>query len=209
MKRVLILFAHPALERSRVNRRLAAIAQEVDGVTVHDLYETYPDFDVDPAREQALLSQHDVIVMQHPFYWYSTPAILKQWQDLVLELGWAFGPGGNKLEGKILFTATSTGGRKPSYQPDGQHGMTMPQLLAPIDRTAKLCNMRYLAPFVVFGTHKMTPEEIRSHAENYRTLLRHFVKDQVDVEAATKICTLNSGNQIDASILTTTVTHDA
>lgn len=29
--------------------------------------------------------------MQHPFYWYSTPALLKEWQDLVLEHGWAYG----------------------------------------------------------------------------------------------------------------------
>jgi glutathione-regulated potassium-efflux system ancillary protein KefG len=66
--KVLLLFAHPALERSRVHRRLLAEAVSMDGVTVHDLYEAYPDFDVDVRREQALLSAHDVLVVQCPFY---------------------------------------------------------------------------------------------------------------------------------------------
>ena len=42
--RVLVLFAHPALEKSRVNRRLIRAAQGLEGVTFHDLYEAYPDF---------------------------------------------------------------------------------------------------------------------------------------------------------------------
>ena len=47
MAQVLILFAHPALEKSRVNRALVAAVQGLEGVTFNDLYEAYPDFDVD------------------------------------------------------------------------------------------------------------------------------------------------------------------
>jgi len=65
---ILVLFAHPAIQKSRVNRRLAAAARGVEGVTVHDLYETYPDFDIDVPREQSLLVLHDIVVLQHPFY---------------------------------------------------------------------------------------------------------------------------------------------
>jgi glutathione-regulated potassium-efflux system ancillary protein KefG len=83
------LFAHPVLERSRVNRRLVDAIRGLDGVTIHDLYETYPTMAIDARAEQELLLQHDVYVFQHPFYWYSSPAILKEWQDLVLEHGWA------------------------------------------------------------------------------------------------------------------------
>ena len=67
--RILVLFAHPALEKSRVNRRLVQAVRDLDGVTLHDLYEAYPDLDIDVAREQELLTLHDVIVFQHPFYW--------------------------------------------------------------------------------------------------------------------------------------------
>ncbi len=49
---ILILFAHPALRKSRVNRRLLAAARTVAGVPVRDLYEEYPDFMIDLKREQ-------------------------------------------------------------------------------------------------------------------------------------------------------------
>ncbi len=68
MVRVLILFAHPALEKSRMHRRLVAERPALPRLTFHDLYEAYPAFDIDVAREQALLVAHDVIVFQHPFY---------------------------------------------------------------------------------------------------------------------------------------------
>ena len=87
-------------------------------MTVHDLYEAYPDLDIDVAREKALLLAHDVIVWQHPFFWYSTPAILKEWQDLVLEFGWAYGPGGTALRGKLFVSAITTGGREAAYDAD-------------------------------------------------------------------------------------------
>ena len=41
-------------------------------------------------------SFHDVVIFQFPLFWYSTPPILKQWQDIVLEYGWAYGEGGTK-----------------------------------------------------------------------------------------------------------------
>jgi len=50
-RRVLVLFAHPVLERSRVNRRLLDAVKDLDGVTVHDLYETYPTMSIDVRRE--------------------------------------------------------------------------------------------------------------------------------------------------------------
>ena len=177
---VLVLFAHPALEKSRVNRRLLRVARELDGVTLHDLYETYPEFDVDAAREQELLAAHDVIVMQHPMYWYSTPALLKQWEDLVLEHGWAYGKGGDALAGKRFISAITTGGPEQSYQHDGFHGRTIVELLAPIAQTAKLCKMVCLPPFVTFGTHLMEESEIDRHVVDYERLLIALRDDLID-----------------------------
>ena len=53
MKKVLLLFAHPVLEKSRVNRRLAAAVRELKGVTFCDLYEQYPEFDIDVKRPKS------------------------------------------------------------------------------------------------------------------------------------------------------------
>ncbi|MFZ5475392.1 MAG: NAD(P)H-dependent oxidoreductase [Myxococcota bacterium] len=169
--KVLVLLAHPALFRSRVNRRLADVARAIPGVTVHDLYEAYPDFDIDVRHEQALLAAHEAVVFQHPFYWYSTPAILKEWQDLVLEFNWAYGPEGNALRGKRLLSAITTGGPERAYQPEGFNRFTIGQLLAPIDQTARLCGMTYLPPFVVHGTHRLEDPDIARAALDYRAAL--------------------------------------
>jgi glutathione-regulated potassium-efflux system ancillary protein KefG len=169
--RVLVLFAHPAFERSRVHRRLVQAVADLPGVTFHDLYEAYPDFDVDVPAEQARLAAHDLVVLQHPFFWYSTPALLKQWQDLVLEHGWAYGTGGHALRGKRLLSAITTGGGEQAYGPESLNRFTVRQFLAPIEQTARLCGMDYLTPFVVQGTHRLAEDRIAQAALDYRRLL--------------------------------------
>lgn len=85
-KDILILFAHPAYSRSLVQKALRRAVADMKNITIHDLYTHYPDFIVDPDKEQALLLAHDIIIFQHPYYWYSTPSILKEWQDIVLKI---------------------------------------------------------------------------------------------------------------------------
>ena len=112
MKRILILFAHPALQKSRVNKYLIENITDIESVTFRDLYQLYPEMDIDVKLEQELLIANDVIIFHHPFFWYSVPAILKEWQDLVLEHGWAYGHVGNALKSKWFFNALTTGGRR-------------------------------------------------------------------------------------------------
>ena len=181
MSRVLVLFAHPALEKSRVHRRLVARVPARLELTLHDLYEDYPAFDIDVEREQALLEAHDVVVMQFPFYWYSTPALLKQWEDLVLTHGWAYGAAGHALEGKRLLCAVTTGGRGEAYEPAGYNRLTVRQFLAPVEATARLCRMTFLEPWVVSGTHRLDLPEIEAHARRYGALLDALCEDR-DVE---------------------------
>jgi glutathione-regulated potassium-efflux system ancillary protein KefG len=169
--RVLVLFAHPSFSKSRVHQRLVDAVPDHPDLTFRDLYEEYPDFHVNVPAEQALLSSHDVIVFQHPIYWYSVPPLLKQWIDLVLEHGWAYGREGRALEGKRVLSAVSTGGPESSYQREGFHGRTLSEFLAPIERTVTLCRMEYLEPFVVYGTHRLSEEDVGHEAERYRSRL--------------------------------------
>jgi glutathione-regulated potassium-efflux system ancillary protein KefG len=188
MRRILVLFAHPVLERSRVNRRLLSAVRDVSGVTVHDLYDVYPTLYIDAKREQRLLLDHDVIVFQHPFYWYSTPAILKEWQDLVLEHGWAYGRGGTQLRGKITLNAITTGGPESAYHRTGYNRFTIRELLAPWDQTAHLCGMRFLAPFAVHSALRVACDDDVSHAsETYRQLIEALRDDRLDLERAATV----------------------
>ena len=187
MARVLVLFAHPLLERSRVHRSLIQHVPSGPEVTFHDLYEAYPKLDIDVKREQELLLEHDVIVFQFPFYWYSTPPILKQWQDLVLEHGWAYGSTGNALQGKTFGTILSAGGTEAAYCSAGKNRFTVRQLLAPIEQTAILCGMRYLPPLVIFGTHVLTEGQIVERGARYRALLDALVAGEPDEAERTRL----------------------
>jgi len=148
--RTLVIYAHRNPESSRVNRVLLNAAAALPQVTVHDLMANYGDFRIDVAREQRLLLEHDAIVFQFPLYWYSTPAILKEWQDAVLAYGFAYGSGGDKLHGKKLLIATTSGGPANAYQPNGNNKFTMDELLRPLQATANLTGMA-LQP--IFATH--------------------------------------------------------
>jgi len=193
-RRILILLAHPVLERSRVNRRLADAVKDLPGVTVHDLYEAYPSMNIDVKREQALLLEHDVVVLQHPFYWYSAPAIIKEWLDLVLEHGWAYGQHGKALAGKLALNVISTGGPDFAYRPDGFNRFTMRQLLAPFDQTFHLCQMKYLAPFVVHAAMRVeTDEDIKPHVRAYAALLASLRDGTLDLNQAMAAQRLNDG----------------
>jgi glutathione-regulated potassium-efflux system ancillary protein KefG len=191
-RRVLVLFAHPVLERSRVNRRLADAIRGLDGVTIHDLYEAYPTLAIDVPHEQRLCEAHDALIFQHPFYWYSAPAILKEWQDLVLRHGWAYGQGGVALRGKLTFNAISTAGAATAYRHDGANRFTVRELLAPWDQTAYLCGMRYLAPFAVHSALRVAgAEDAAPHARAYRRLIEAVRDDRLDLDAAAAVGELN------------------
>lgn len=171
MNKILILFAHPLFEKSRIHNALSQVIGVSENIAFHDLYETYPDFNIRIQAEQELLLHYDIIIWQHPFYWYSIPPLLKQWIDVVLEFGWAYGPGGEALKGKIIFNAVSAGGREEAYSDEGRNRFTVRQFLAPLEQTALLCNMHYIAPYVIHGTHLLTDNHISDYASEYQKLL--------------------------------------
>lgn len=191
MAKVLILFAHPVLEKSRIHVRLIRHLHALNGITFHDLYEAYPDFDINVQKEQRLLLEHDIIIWQHPFYWYSAPAMIKQWQDLVLEHNWAYGSEGRMLENKWILNAISMGGRKEAYSREGRNRYTVPQFLAPFEQTARLCRMIYLPPFVIHGTHKLLTTDMDLYAVQYEQLLLALASGRVSAEEIKSVTYLN------------------
>jgi glutathione-regulated potassium-efflux system ancillary protein KefG len=174
--RVLVLYAHPTHDASRVNRALRAAIEGTSGVTVHDLYEAYPDLFIDVRREQRLASEHDVLVFQHPMHWYSAPAIIKEWEDSVLENGWAYGAGGDRLRGKHFMQAVSTGGHPDSYRHGGKAHFTVPELLRPFEQMAHYCQMVCLPPFVTHDARIADEAAIAAQAKRYRALLEAITR---------------------------------
>ncbi|MGF1742126.1 NAD(P)H-dependent oxidoreductase [Vibrio profundum] len=184
-KKVLLLFAHPSHHKSEVNVPLFQAANQVPGVTTVDLYFEYPRFNIDINREQQRLLDHDIIIFQFPLYWYSTPSLLKEWQDLVLEYGFAYGEGGNKLHGKTFLCSITAGGKEEAYCAKGNNHFTLADFLQPIEQMVSLTGMTYIAPLVLFGSRTAVEEQrVQVHAERYQRLLEALISDQVDLNAA-------------------------
>lgn len=180
MKKILILFAHPAKSKSKINKALINAVKDLENVTINDLYDEYPDFMIDIKREQKLLDENDIIIFQHPFYWYQAPAIIKEWLDLVLEHGWAYGSKGKALKDKILLQAITAGGGAESYTEEGYNKHTILEFTSPFESIASTCNMEYQVPFTVLGIHRGLPEkEIRYHSERYRRFVAELRESSV------------------------------
>ncbi|MGE3975780.1 MAG: NAD(P)H-dependent oxidoreductase [Bdellovibrionales bacterium] len=178
MKKTLVLFAHPNHQNSKANRIIIERIRDLPNVTIHNLYEEYPYFFINVQREQKLLLEHDLIVLQHPFYWYSMPALLKEWLDVVLESGFAYGPGGNSLKGKRLLLSMTVGGPSDSYQESGYNHFPIESFLPLYIQTARLCGMHWEKPLMFFGSIRASQEAMEAHAEKVRDHLVTFSNKQ-------------------------------
>ena len=168
---ILIVHAHPYPQRSRAGRALLDAVRDLPRVEVRSLYDLYPDFDIDVAAEQAALTRADLVVWLHPLYWYSVPAMLKHWFDVVLLSGWAYGEGGNALRGKHCLWVATTGGQASSYASSGAHQVPFHEFEAPIRQTAQFCGMVWEPPLVLHGAQAVGEDEIAVAAAVFRQRL--------------------------------------
>jgi len=190
-KNILLLFAHPSQHRSEVNAAMFKLASSLDFVTTVDLYAEYPRFNIDIDKEQQRLISHDIVIFQFPLYWYSTPAILKEWQDLVLEYGFAYGTGGDALLGKTFLCAISAGGKKEAYCAQGYNHFNLRELLQPLEQTATLTGMEYLPPFALYSSRSASAENrISQHLEQWQNLLHALHQDKISSKNTQESITL-------------------
>ena len=118
-------------------------------------------------------------------FWYSTPSLVKEWQDLVLEHGFAYGAGGDKLADKCMILAVTAAGQKDAYTEAGYQKHPIRTFLTPLEQTARLCHMDFSAPYVLYGSlHAPLDGRVEAHARGYRMLLEAIRDDRYDLQAA-------------------------
>lgn len=168
----LIVFAHPSWQHSKANRTLIEAARQSPTVVVRDLYHLYPHGYINAKLEQQALENASAVVLQHPLYWYSVPALLKEWIDQTLTAGWAFGNNGTALVGKPWAHALTAGGSAATYS--AQNNMAIEQLLLPLEKTAVLCKANWLTPFSVLDADEQNATQMNAHAIRYRLWLEQL-----------------------------------
>lgn len=165
--KTLVIVTHPNIAESRINKAWIQELQNHSNITVHQLYQAYPDERIDVSKEQKLLEAHDRIIFQYPFYWYSSPPLLKKWLDTVLSYGWAFGPGGDKMQGKEIGVAISTYGSEESYHPKGANRFSIEELTYPMSATSNYIGARFMPIFSLSDVSNVTEEELEQSKTNY------------------------------------------
>ncbi len=159
-------------------RAAQALGQAGAHVEVRDLYALYPDYVIDVPAEQTAAEGADLIVWLHPLHWYGMPPLMKLWLDEVLTLGWAYGgsagSSGQRLQGKDLWVALSTGGTEEAYRPTGYNRYFFDAFLPPYEQTAALCGMRFLPPLVMHGAHHASEQELMDHVQTFTQRLSTY-----------------------------------
>lgn len=169
--KTLVIISHPDITESSSQQYLLSSVPENQAVTVHHLEKVYADGKIDAAREQALLLEHDRILFQFPFYWYSSPAMLKLWQDEVLEEGFAYGKRGTALHEKEFGLVLNIGIKKSDYQAGGREGFSISELTKPYQALALKTGMSYLKPLEIYQFAYMTEEQRMELLIEYQQLL--------------------------------------
>lgn len=175
MARIVIIHAHPYPNRSRAGRTLLSCVSGLEEVKVRSLYERYPDFSIDVGAEQAVLERAQLIVWQHPVYWYGPPPLLSLWFEKVLARGWAYGKNGDALRDKACLWVPTTGGDVDSYREGGMHGHSFDKFVPPLEQTARFCGMHWEPPLILHGSARATDEALRLRGLEYRERLRSFL----------------------------------
>jgi glutathione-regulated potassium-efflux system ancillary protein KefG len=179
-RKALVIYAHPYPSKSVVTKVLAADAQKLENVTFLNLYNTYPNFLINIEDQKKLVTEHSLVVFLFPIYWYSTPSLLKEWQDQVLEFGWAYGNTGKALHGKDFWIVASAGGNATSYTNSGYNRFSLNELLRPLEAMSHLCGMNYYEPFILSSARSVGANEVEAFSSRFTLHLNDYLNEKPD-----------------------------
>jgi putative NADPH-quinone reductase len=164
-----LLMFHDRPERSRTNRVLLDAVGAIQDITITDmgaLYKYPNEIDVD--IESARLLSADRLFLQFPIHWYSTPVLLKAWQDQVLTRMYYIDTAqGEQLNNLPFMVCATAGNFESAYTADGTNGYPLEDLLRPLQATAHRCGWIWADPFLLYRSNKMDDAELGRAAEDY------------------------------------------
>ena len=169
--KTLVIVSHPRIKDSYTQSFLKNAQSDFDQVTWHPLDQLYPDCRIDVTHERRLLINYDRIIFQFPLYWYSAPALLKQWEDQVLSRRLANANHGGYLRHKQFGLVVTLGLPLKSYQAGGGEHFSLSTLLTPYQAVARRAGMHYLPPFLIAQFFYQTPASEAKILVDYQNYL--------------------------------------
>lgn len=167
-----MILAHPKIEESIGNKIISELTNKNDNVEVRHLNALYPDFKINIKAEQTALLNADIIIFQYPLFWYSTPAILKEWIDQVFQYGFAFGKDGYLLKDKKVIVSITIGSGKQDYPKE-----TIDKILFPFQGLAAYCKMNYAGEVLSNNINNYTLEA----EENAKNIAKEHAEKLLDL----------------------------
>lgn len=176
--KTLVIVGHPQINDSGTQQFLKRAA-EFDTVKWHVL--TGESYDI--SAEQALLTQADRIIFQFPLYWYSAPAIFKDWVDQVFTRRFSYPSAQGALVGKQLGIAVSLGEAAKHFRAGETESASISQLMVPYQAMANKMGMSFLPTFIIDQFNYKTDKQksmLLIHYQRYltQTRLGHFQDDE-------------------------------
>ncbi len=144
MSKILVLAGHPDYKISVANRAILdhfhELVPEAEIVSLGDLY---PEFNIDVEREQQRILGADVVVMEFPIWWYSSPSLMHRYVEQVFTHGFAYGSHGKQLQGKKLILSFTSGAPAAAYSPEGYQYFSIDSLMPPFVAMANMTGMKW------------------------------------------------------------------
>ncbi|MFK8301547.1 NAD(P)H-dependent oxidoreductase [Capnocytophaga stomatis] len=165
--KILVISGHPDLSKSTANRIILSDLEKhfVNKISVRRLDEMYPDYKINIEAEEKSLLNADVVVLQFPFYWYGTPALLKKWIDDVL-LGFFDGNTAGKFKGKKVIVSLTTGAPQEAYETPNQ---SVEAYLLPLQETFTVIGGEWLKPVFSYNyipENQQAEKQAHTHAQS-------------------------------------------
>jgi len=168
--------AGPADVTERVNNERFDLGIEQANAANKDCFAT------DVQGEIDRLFMADLLILQFPMWWYSTPAILKGWIDRVFAFGvtYDFGRTWDRgvMKGKRAMLSLTTSAPPSTFMPDGRNG-DLAQILWPLHGgVLALCGYEVLQPFVAYSVGWIDDDEREAILQKYAERLRNIETDE-------------------------------
>jgi glutathione-regulated potassium-efflux system ancillary protein KefF len=175
MSKTLMILAHPNIEESIGNKTISETFANEENTEVRNIHLLYPDFKIDVKAEQEALLTADTIIFQYPLFWYSIPAILKEWIDQVFQYGFAFGAE-SKLTGKNVIVSFTIGSPIKDYPQE-----TIEKITFHLKGLTKYCKMNYAGEIFCNDINNYAPgakEKAVESANKHTQQLLELIKNK-------------------------------